>query len=110
MAVLDQIATARDDTFAARVAMCLMVTSVNVANEAALTANHANRLALAQKHIRAQVNVKSVGALVIAYNATIQTAINSAPALRGSNVLDGDLQYAINSLTDQIANAYAAGS
>ena len=109
MAVLDRIATARDDTFAARVAMILMQTAINVANEDPATTNHANRLAFAQKHFRAEINCKSLGAAIIASNATIQAAVDGEPASLGSNVPDGDLEFAINGLVDNFANAYATG-
>jgi hypothetical protein len=106
MSVLNQIATARDDTFAARVALLLMKSAINIANEAPATANHANRLTLAQKHFRAQVNCKALAAAVIASNATIQSTIDTSPDLLGSNVPDNDLEFVINGLIDNFANAY----
>lgn len=110
MAVLDQIATARDDTFAARVAMTLMTIGLSAMNEAGATPDHVNRLALAQKHLKGEINSKLVAALLIASNATIQGEINAAPALLGSNVPDGDMLYALTQLYDNIADAYAAAN
>lgn len=109
MASLDLIATARDDTFAARVAMLLMVSLVNVTNEAPDTPNHANRLALAQRHMLGAINSKSVAATAIASNATIQGEIIESPELLGANVPDQDLQFVLDGLVDSLANAYAAG-
>jgi hypothetical protein len=108
MAILDQIAAARDDAFAARVAMITMTLCINVANEDPATANHANRIAFANKHFKAEINTKALAAAVIASNATIQTTIDASPALRGSNVPDGDINFAIAGLFNAFANAYAA--
>jgi hypothetical protein len=109
MAVLNRIAAARDDEFAARVSMIAMKLCVDVSNEDAGTANHANRIAFAHLHFRAGVNAKSLAAAVIASNGTIQSAIDGAPELRGSNVSDSDLEFVISGLLDHFANAYAAG-
>jgi hypothetical protein len=107
MAVLDRIATARDDAFAARVAMIMMKLAIDVANEDPGAANHSNRLALAQKHFRAEVNAKALAAAAIASNATIQGAIDGDPAARSSNVPDGDLEFVLAGLLNHFANAYA---
>lgn len=108
MAVLDLIGAARDDAFSARTAMCLMVASINVANEDAATLNHANRIALAYRFLKGEINSKVVAAAVIATNATIQSTINANPAGLGADVPDADLQFVVNSLVDHLANAYGA--
>jgi hypothetical protein len=108
MAVIDRIATARDDTFAARVSMVLMRLAVDVANEVDTTPNHANRLRLAQAHFRAGINAKALAAAAIANNATLQAAIDGAPAALGANIPDGDLEFVIAGLLNHFANAYAA--
>lgn len=107
MAVLDLIATARDDVFAARVAMMLMTLSVTVTTESNTTANHTNRLDFAQKVLKAQVNNKAIAAAVIASNATIQSEIVGAPSSLGSNVPDGDMVFVLTGMYDALANAYA---
>lgn len=109
MAVLDRIATARDDTFAARVAMLLMASAINVVNEDPTTANHANRLAFAQRVLKGELNNKVVAAVVIADNATIQSEIDGAPSQLGSNVADNDLTFVINGIFTMLSDAYAAG-
>jgi hypothetical protein len=108
MAVLDRIATAQDNVFSARVAMILMKLSVAVLTEPGGTTNHANRLKLAQKHLRAEVNVKAVAAAVIASNPTIQSTIDGAPSELGSSVPDADIEFVLTGLYDGLANAYAA--
>lgn len=108
MAVLDYISAARNETFAARTAMCLTIAAINVANEADTTPNHANRLAFAQRVLKNEINSKLVAAAAIAYNGTLQAEINAAPSQFGASVPDSDLQFVVNSLIDLFANAYAA--
>lgn len=108
MAVLDQIATARDDVFASRVAMSLMLACITVANESGLTANHTNRMVLVNRHIKALVNTKAVAAVIIANSTAMQTAIDGTPLARGSNITDADLNAACVSLFNTLANAHAA--
>jgi hypothetical protein len=108
MAILDLITTARDDTFAARVAMAMMTLAINVCNEDPITSNHVNRLAFAQKHLLGLVNSKNLAAAAIAYNATLQSEIESNPAGLGTTIPDSDLSYVLSSLFNVFANAYAA--
>lgn len=110
MAYLDRIATARDDVFAARCAMILMKIAIDVANEAPETPNHENRVALAYRHLRAEVNSKAVAAAVIASNGTIAGAIDANPADRGASVPDGDIEFVLSGLYNHLANAYATGA
>ena len=107
MAILDQIAAARDDAFAARVAMITMTLCVAVATEDPATVNHVNRLGFANKHFKAQINTKALAAAVIASNPTIQGEINAAPGVHGANVPDGDITFVVTSLLDTFANAYS---
>lgn len=108
MAALDRIATAQNNQFAARVAMILMKLAIGVMNEQINKPNHANRLKLAQLHIKAQVNAKSIAAAIIASSPTIQASIDDTPADLGSGVLDSDLEFVLTGLYDGLANAYAA--
>jgi hypothetical protein len=108
MAILDRIAAARDPSFSSRVAMILMNACAAVTTEDPATANHANRLALALKHIRAEVNSKALAAAVIANNATIQAAIDGTPGSFGASVADSDIESSVTALYDIFANAYAA--
>ncbi len=107
MAVLDWIAVASDDTFAARVAMINMTLCINVMNEDPTTANHANRMIYANDMMKGLVNNKLVGAAVIANNSTLQGEINTSPTLLGSNLADADISWVISSLYNNLANAYA---
>lgn len=108
MAIADRIATARDDLFAARVAMLVMKLAVDVANESGATTNHANRLIFAQAVFRAAVNSKALAAAAIANSSSIQASIDASPELLGSNVTDATLDGVISGLLNNFANAYAA--
>lgn len=108
MSILDRIATARDDAFAGRVAMILAKLCYDISNEDAGASNHANRIAFAWKHLKAETNSKAIAAFVIASNATIQAEIDGAANQRGGSVPDGDIEYALAGLFNFIANAYAA--
>lgn len=107
MAALDLIAAARDDAFGARIAFCLMVAALNVANEDPATTNHSNRLAFSKRVLTGGVNAKLIAAAAIGYNATLQTTINGDPSQKGANIPDSDLQFVVNSLFDLESNAWA---
>jgi hypothetical protein len=108
MATLDWIATASDDTFAARVAMIQMGLCINVANEDPTTANHVNRMVFANDMFKGLINCKLVAAAAIAFNTTLQSEIDSSPTSLGSNCADSDLTYVITGLYNNLSNAYAA--
>jgi hypothetical protein len=83
-------------------------TAQNVSSEDAGTANHANRIAYAGRVIVGGDNPKNMAAHIIASNGTIQNAITSNPSLFGSNVPDGDIEFAMASIWDARSNAFAA--
>jgi hypothetical protein len=85
-----------------------MKSCVNIANEDPSTANHANRVAFADKHFKALINCKALAAAAIATNPTLQTEIDSQAGSLGTTIPDSDLEYVINGLIDNFANAYAA--
>lgn len=80
-----------DDHFAGRVEYCLYVAAVNVMAEAALILNHTQRVTFATKVLSGQASIRSVVEAVLT-NATIASAAD------GASVLDGDIQFAVNSL------------
>jgi len=106
MAILDQIAAARDPSFSSRVAMILMNQSLAVLAEDPATTNHANRLAFAEKHFRAEINCKTLAAAVIANDPSIQGQINTSPSSFGSVVADADIATNVTALFDTFATAY----
>ena len=107
MSALDQIAAARDDEFSARVSMLMFKVAQMVATEDAGTADHASRMDYALRVIRGAENPKLVAAHVISSNPTIAAAIEAEPALKGSNVPDADIEFALSSIWTARAQAFA---
>jgi hypothetical protein len=108
MSALDQVATARNDEFASRVMMISYKVAQNVASEDPATADHAVRVDYAGRVIRGADNPKNMAAHVISSNPTIAATIESDPAAFGSNVPDGDIEFALSSIWTSRANAFAA--
>ncbi|QOG18162.1 MULTISPECIES: hypothetical protein [Bradyrhizobium] len=108
MSALDLIATASDPTFAGRVMMIMFKVAQNVAGEDPATANHAERIAYANLVIRGEEKPQLVSAHVISSNPTIAAAIESDPDALGSNVPDGDIEFALASIWDGRSLAFAA--
>jgi len=109
MAAIDQIAAARDDEFAGRVAMITFKVAQMVASEADTEPDHDVRLDYAARNIRGEENPKLVGAHVISSNPTIAAAIDAEPELKGSNVPDADIEFALSSIWTARAKAFATG-
>jgi hypothetical protein len=108
MSALDQIATASDATFAGRVMMISFKIAQNVASEDAGTVNHAERIAYSGMVIRGEEKPQIVAAHVISSNPTIGAAIEADPPALGSNVPDGDIEFALASIWDARSLAFAA--
>lgn len=108
MAAIDLIAASRDATFAARVAMIALKSAVAVGNEDPATTDHTERLAWANKALRGEVNNKHLAGAIIASNSSITATINATPANLGSDVPDGDIEFALNSIITALGRAEAA--
>ncbi|MCA1419506.1 hypothetical protein [Bradyrhizobium sp. BRP23] len=108
MSAKDHIATASDPEFAGRVMMIMFKVAQNVASEDPATANHAERIAYASFVIMGNEKPQLVSAHVISSNPTISGAIDSDPAALGSNVPDGDIEFALASIWDARSLAFAA--
>src|SRR5262245_38317814 len=106
MAAEHLIRTARDDTYAGRVAMLQLKVAQNVASEDAGTAHHAERLAYAYVVIRGAENPKMVAAHVNT-NPSIAARIEANPGARGSDVPDGDIEFTLSSIWDARSLAFA---
>ena len=107
MAAIDQISAARDDEFASRVAMIIFKVAQMVASEAPTEPDHDVRMDYAARNIRGDENPKLVGAHVISSNPTIAAAIDAEPELKGSNVPDADIEFALSSIRTARAKAFA---
>lgn len=110
MSALDLIATARDDEFASRVSMITFKVAQAVATEDPATPNHAVRMDYAARNIVGEENPKLVAAHLISSNPTIAAAIEAEPELKGSNVPDGDIEFALASIWDARSIAWASSN
>jgi hypothetical protein len=108
MSALDQIATASDPNFSGRVMMLMFKTAQNVASEDPAAPHHTERINYAGLVIRGDEKPQLVAAHVISSNATIGAAIDSDPPALGSNVPDGDIEFALASIWDARSLAFAA--
>ena len=109
MSALDLIATASDPTFAGRVMMIEFKVAQNVASEDPGTDHHAERIAYSGMVIRGEEKPQVVAAHVISSNPSISAQIESDPAALGSNVPDGDIEFALASIWDSRSLAFADG-
>jgi hypothetical protein len=105
MSALDLVTTARDATFAARVNQIAVKVAVNVANEGDNAPDHAVRMGFANKVLSGQANGKLMASAIIASNGSISATIESAPELRGSNVPDGDIEFAFAGIVTALGHA-----
>jgi hypothetical protein len=108
MSAHDQIATASNADFAGRVMMLMFKVAQEVASEDPATPNHAERISYASLVIRGEEKPQLVAAHVISSNPTIGAAIDGDPAALGSNVPDGDIEFALASIWDARSLAFAA--
>jgi hypothetical protein len=107
MSALDLIATAQDAEFHSRVAMISFKVAQNVASENPATEHHVERLEYALRTIRGGENPVTLSQHVISSNPTIIATIEGNPALKGSNVPDGDIEFALASIWDARSLAFA---
>jgi hypothetical protein len=107
MAAVDLIATSRNAEFSGRVLMIAFKVAQNVAAEDPGTANHADRANYAGRVIRGDEHQQMMAAHVLSSNPTIAAAVAAEPLLFGSNVPDGDIEFALASIWDSRSAAYA---
>lgn len=110
MSAVDHIAAASDDEFAGRTMMIMFKVAQNVASEDPATPHHAERIAYASFVILGEEKPQLVAAHVISSNAAISAQIDSNPAALGSNVPDGDIEFALATIWDSRSLAYASVS
>ena len=106
MAAVDWIATARNEEFSARVLYIATKVAQDVSSEDPATADHDVRVNYAARVIRGTDNPKMIASHAIASNPTIQAAISTNPELYGSDVPDGDIEFAIASIWTARAKAF----
>jgi len=106
MAAVDWIATARNDEFAARVLFIATKVAQNVAAEDPATIDHDVRVDYAGRVIRGTDNPKMIATHVISSNPSIQIQITNDPEALGSNVPDGDIEFALATIWTSRAKAF----
>jgi hypothetical protein len=110
MSSTDLIRTARDDTYAGRVAIIQLKVAQQVAAEDPGTPNHVPRVDYAYVVIRGAENPKMVAAHCNT-NASIAAQIEAQPELLGANVPDADIEFTLSTIWDSRSLAFAqAGS
>jgi hypothetical protein len=109
MSAEDLIKAARDDTYAARVAMIQLKVAQNVASESDTTPNHANRIQYASMVIAGRENPKLVAAHVNSQPG-IAVTIEADPTKLGANVPDTDIEFTLATIWDARSNALAPPS
>lgn len=98
-----QIVTAASDPiFYTRVSFLALKVAQNVASEDPAYANHANRVAYSDRVFRGDDNAILLAQHVAASNATISAALEA-----GTDVPDGDIEFALATIWDARANAFA---
>lgn len=110
MSAVNQIATARNDEFAARVMQISFKVAQNVASEDPAYPNHTARIQYSERIFRGDDNPKNMAAHVISSNATIQQTIDANPQNYGSDVPDADIEFALSSIWDARALSFYATS
>lgn len=104
MSTLDIIAETSKPTFYSRVAYISLRVAQNVAAEDPGTANHANRVAYSNRIFAGQDNAVLLSQHVVSSNATIAGKIETEG---GDSVPDGDIEFALATIWDARANAFA---
>jgi hypothetical protein len=104
MSTTDIVTAASDPMFYTRVAFIALKAAQNVASEDPATTNHANRVAYANKIFRGDDKGLLIALHIVASNPTIAAALESSG---GSAVSDNDIEFAMNSIWNARANAFA---
>lgn len=107
MAAIDLIATSRNQEFSSRVLMIAFKVAQMVATEDPGTAHNVERVAYAGRVIRGDEHQQMMAAHVVSSNPTIAAVIESDPTKYGSNVPDGDIEFALSSIWTSRAIAFA---
>ena len=106
MTAVNQIATARDEQFSARVLFIATKVAQMVAAEDPATEDNSVRVEYAGRVIRGTDNPKMIATHVISSNPSIQASIDSEPDQLGKNVPDNDIEFAVSSIWTSRAKAF----
>lgn len=104
MATTDIIAAASDPVFYTRVSFISLKTAQNVASEDTGAPNHQARVDYAERIFRGGDNALLIAMHVAASNPTIASTLETEG---GAAVPDGDIEFALATIWDARANAFA---
>jgi hypothetical protein len=107
MASSDIIDEVSKPSFYTRVSYLSLTTAQSVASEDPGTPNNANRVAYSSRIFRGDEDALMLAMHVVSSNPTIAATIE---ADGGAAVPDGDISFALSSIWDARANAFAAAS
>jgi len=107
MAAVDLIQAASNQEFSGRVMMLAFKVAQMVATEDSGEPSHAERTNYAEIIMRGDDKPNLISAHVISSNPTIAAAIEAEPGLYGSNVPDGDIEFALSSIWTARSLAFA---
>lgn len=107
MPASDYLATASDDAFAGRVLVSCFKVAGDVVAEAGTVPQHAERISYVKRVARGDDRPRLIGIHMIMASAAIRTAIDAAPALKGSNVTDAQIETALAAIWTPRALAFA---
>lgn len=88
--------------FRNRLQMALWIAASDVLKEAANTTNHSNRLEWAKdalQHVSDATEMQAVA---------VRATTNASIGANGNDSTDGDIQFVVNSLIDELANAFVS--
>jgi hypothetical protein len=105
MATADIIEEASKPTFYTRVSFIALKVAQNVAAEDPATPNHTNRIAYAGRVLAGADQALLLSMHIAASNPTIASTLETSG---GDAVPDGDIEFAMATIWDARANAFAA--
>lgn len=105
MTVKQIVNQANKATFYTRVAFIVLKAAQNVSSEAPSTANHANRLAYANRIFMGNDKPNLIAMHIAAANGTIAGKLESEAG--GDSVTDSEIEFAMGQIWDARANAFA---
>jgi hypothetical protein len=107
MTTANVIAEVENPEFYNRVAFIAIKVAQNVASEDPETANHDNRIHYCNRIFTSSESPRMLAAHVVSSNPTIYGTVDTEG---GAAVPDGDIEFALASIWDARANAFASGA
>lgn len=97
MSYLDRYQLTENGTFKHKLQMAVWIAAVDVTNEPAGTANHAQRLQWANKMLRGPMDTD------VMRKVAIRASANATIGAAGEAAADADIQFVVNGLVNELA-------